>query len=182
MGATLLRALRHGIQRIGDGVVGTDGRGGPVPGLPVRVVGEGPGHGGVGSPPLQAGRRLVDRGPDQRVSHGDAVVVDRQQARPLGLVPRRGVDADGGRRVVQHARPAGVVRGREQQQRLRVGAGPPDPVQEGPFDARGQRQPGRQGRGPAQLVGLQPGRQLEQGQGVAARLRHEAVGDDVGRR
>ncbi len=70
--ATLSARTATSCEGVGDvGVGPVDGRG-AVPGGPVRVVrADGVGQGPVHLPLFEAGGRLVDRGPDQRVPHRD---------------------------------------------------------------------------------------------------------------
>jgi hypothetical protein len=158
------RALQLGRDRL----VGTVGGLGPVPGPPGRlVVAERPGQGPVGG--LAGGRAgpVVDRRADQRVPERQRRPVDPDQAGQPARLQAAGVQAQPPGRAADGGQPAALGRG-QQQQGLGVGVVAADPVQEGLLQHPGHGQGLLERVGPRALAWGEGGRQLQQGQRVAA--------------
>ncbi len=159
-----------GVVECGDDVlVGSGHGGGQVPGAPVLL--RGPGQGVRERPvrrtPPGAGRRRVDRRPDQRVPQGQGPAGLGDQAGLLGHLQRVGVRAQGARGSDDGRGPAGVVGGGDQEQRLGRRREAAVPVEERALDPFGQRQPVRQPCRTGQLLDAQCAGQLQEPERVA---------------
>jgi hypothetical protein len=148
-----------------------------VPGAPVRVghVLEGARERLVRGTAVGERRTPVDRGPDQRVPELHSPPVDLDDAGLLGRAQRRRLDTEPRRGAEHEGEPTPVVGRNDQQQPLCLRRQPADPVEEGSFDAGGQRQGDRKGGGAGQLSGFEGTRQLDEGERVAPDRSHEPL-------
>ena len=174
---------RTGRVQVGDDrlVGAVDGRG-PVPGVPVRVVGgvEGFGQRPVRFAAFHAGRGLVHRGPDQRMPHRDSAAVDDEQPGPFRGVEGARVDVEDCGGPAHRGDLTGVVGGGDQQQRLHRRRQPAAPVQEDAFHPDGEVQLGGHRRDAGQLLTGQRGGELDERERVPGGLGHQPVRDLVG--
>ena len=143
-----------------------------VPDRPVRIARKRPCERGVRQPALLAGCRLMDGRPDQRVPEPESAVVDRSEAgcdgrRPVVDVDRRSEERLG--RATQLGELA-VIERREQQQRSHVGVESGEPRRERRLEPSRQRQ---RLRCPGQIEIDRCGRELDQGERIAGRLRED---------
>ena len=117
-------------------LVGTLDRAGPMPRLPIRVpgTGEGIGQGPVHESPVRGRGRLVDRRPQQRVTHPHGPAVDTQEPGLESRFQRRLPDPQPGRGPPNDGSVPGVVRRSQQQQQLHPTRQPTAPVEERALD------------------------------------------------
>ena len=159
-------------------LVGSQGRGRPVPHLAVGLASEYPGQRGVRGLALRQACRLVDRRAHQRMAKPQLGALDRHQAG--GYAGRQGVDCqrsavkDDGR--VQHLSEdvgvlgGGVLGGGGQQQRAGSRRQTRALRCERSLQARGQRQPRRQQGALIEVLGSQRGGQFDERERVACRF------------
>ena len=174
--------LRDLVQVGDDGLVGLLRCCRTVPRPPVDIpavdqhVGQRPVH----RPALAARGRAVDGGAHQWVAKRHHGVDDGDETRVLtrGDVLCRRAERERG--LAHDRRAARVVGGRDHQERLCARGKPLELVEEGPLDPLGQRELPRQGRQPAELIGRECARELDEGERVSARAGHQAL-EDVGR-
>ena len=114
------------------------------------------------------------------MADSDDVTGDDEQTGVFGVLPGRGMDAQGLGCVAHDVDAAGGVGGGDEQQGLDGFAQPAGSVQEGPFHAGGQGQLLRHRRRSVELVRAQAGGQLEQRERVPACLAEQPV-DHVAR-
>ena len=164
--------IRRGIERRGDLLVRLPCGRSPVPDSPVWITRERPCERGVRQPALLAGCRLMDGRPDQRMPEPERAVVDRSEAGRHGRRP--GVDVHG-RSEQRFGRPAqlgevAVLQRREQEQRSHIGVEGGEPRRERRLEPSRQRQ---RLRCSGQVEIDRGGRELDQGERIAGRLRED---------
>ena len=116
-------------------------RGSQMPGVTVLVVPppEDPGQGAMGGAPLVRGRGVIERRTDQRMPELQLRAVDRDEAGPLGLLQRAGIDAERRRGPRDRAQLTGSDRRGQYQRAARFPRQVAGPAQERPLDAGGDR-------------------------------------------
>ena len=164
--------IRRGIERRGDLLVRLCCGRRLVPHRPVRIARKRPCERGVRQPALLAGRRLMDGRPDQRMPEPECAVVDRSEAGCDGRRPIVGVDGRSEERLGRATQlgEVAVVQRREQEQRSHIGVEGGEPRRERRLEPSRQRQ---RLRCSGQVEIDRGGRELDQGQRIAGRLRED---------
>ena len=142
MRAAVARLAGGGIEVGGDRVVGAL-RGRRTMPCAARLVARGAedlGEREVRGAALAGDRAAVDRGPHERVTHGDARAVDDDEPRLLQLVERVGIDPELGGGVADGVQLLGVVGGDDEQQGLGGVRQPARLADERALDALADRQ------------------------------------------